>query len=81
MIALVLNAGAALFAFMAAGFWFISAGGKTPKADKTYGGFLNTPDTIITALKYSARWNRLAALCAGISALCTTAAISWAIHS
>ena len=31
-----------------------------PIADKTYAGFLNTPDQIITAMKYSARWNRLA---------------------
>jgi hypothetical protein len=78
MIILGLNAGAALIAFVAAGFWFISAAGKIPKSDKTYGGFLDTPDAIISALKYSAKWNRLAALFAGFSALVVTAAISGA---
>jgi hypothetical protein len=79
MVVLGLNAGAALFAFIAAGFWFISAGGKIPKADKTWGGFLDTPDAIISALNYSAKWNRFAALFAGVSALFMTAAISWGI--
>jgi hypothetical protein len=64
-----LNVGAALSALVAAAFWFISAAGKVPTADKTYRGFLNTPDEIISALKYSAKWNRLAALFAGVSAL------------
>jgi len=81
MIILGLNVGAALSAFFAAGFWFISAAGKVPKADKTWGGSLDTPDEIISALKYSARWNRLAALFAGISALFMTAAISLGIYS
>jgi hypothetical protein len=69
MLNFALNAGAALSSFVAAIFWFISAGGKEPKADKTYGGFLNTPDEIIAAMKYSARWNRMAAISAGISGL------------
>jgi hypothetical protein len=81
MITLGLNAGAALSAFIAAGFWFISAAGKIPKSDKTYAGFLNTPDAVISALKCSAKWNRLAALFAGVSALFMTAAISWGICS
>lgn len=69
MVNVALNAGAAFSAFVAAIFWFISAAGKVPTADKTWGGFLNTPDEIISALKYAAKWNRLAALFAGISAL------------
>lgn len=69
MINIALNTAAALSAFVAAGFWFVSAGGKAPMADKTYGGFLKTPDEIISAMQYSAKWNRLAALFAGLSAL------------
>jgi hypothetical protein len=74
MVNFALNAGAALSALVAATFWFISAAGTVPTADKTWGGFLNTPDEIISALKYSAKWNRLAALFAGISALFVAAA-------
>jgi urea transporter len=81
MIILGLNTGAALSAFVAAGFWFISARGKIPKSDKTWVSFLDTPDEIISALRYSAKWNRLAALFAGVSALFMTAAISLGICS
>jgi hypothetical protein len=76
-----LNAGAALFAFVAAALWFASAGGKLPKADKTFAGFLDTPDAIIVALKHSAKWNRWAALSAGVSALLMTAAIAWKLRA
>jgi hypothetical protein len=74
MINFALNGGAAFSALIAATFWFISAAGKVPTADKTWAGFLDTPDEIIAALKYSAKWNRLAALFAGISALFVAAA-------
>jgi urea transporter len=79
MMILGFNAGAALSAFVAAGFWFISASGEMPKSNKNWSDFLDTPDAIVSALKYSAKWNRLAALFAGVSSLFIAAAISWGI--
>jgi hypothetical protein len=43
-IQLGLNVAAALTAFVAAALWFVSAAGKMPVADKTFGGFLDTPE-------------------------------------
>ena len=65
----LLNAGAFLSSFVAAIFWFISATGKTPIADKTFGGFLNTPDEIIASLKSSAKWNTRASIFSAFAAL------------
>jgi len=64
-----LNAGAALSAFVAAGFWFASARGKVPIADPSWGGIGKTDAEIISAMKYSAKLNSIAAVFAGISAL------------
>ena len=65
----LLNVGAVVSSLLAAVFWFISAAGKTTIPDKTFGGFLDTPDAIISTLKYSAKWNRLASIFSGFAAL------------
>jgi hypothetical protein len=72
---ILLNAGAVLSSFVAAVFWFISAAGKTPIADKTFRGFLDTPEAIIAALKFSAKWNRLASIFSAFTALFLIAVI------
>jgi hypothetical protein len=78
-VSLGLNAGAAITAFIAAVFWFISAAGKVPTPKETWATFLDTPREIVAAMKDSARWNRLAALFAGVSAALVSAANAWSI--
>jgi hypothetical protein len=62
-----LDIGAAVFAFIAAIFWFLSAAGKLPPI-ATY--WDNTPnaDPFYQAIKFSARMNMIAAIASGISA-------------
>jgi hypothetical protein len=79
VISLGLNAGG-ISALVAAVFWPVSAAGTTPEPDTTWGGFAEVPGWIIEALKYSARWNRWAALSAGVSALLITAALAWDLY-
>ncbi len=79
LVLLRLNAGAAITAFVAAMFWFISAAGNVPTPKETWATFLETPREIVAAMKDSARWNRLAALFAGFSALFVSAATALGI--
>jgi hypothetical protein len=74
------NMGGALFAFLAAGFWFASARGKVPIVDLTWGGIGKTDEEIISAMKYSAKLNSIAAVSAGISASFVAADIVWKLH-
>ncbi len=64
-----LDIGAALFALLGAGFWFLSAYGKLPPIIPYYDA---TPanDPFYMAVKFSAKMNRWAALFSGLSALC-----------
>ena len=70
-----LNIGAAGTAFIAASFWFISAAAKVPQVNDTWGGLTENPHKIVGAIASSAKWNRLAAAFAGISAALTAIAI------
>ena len=58
---------AAIFAFIAAVFWFLSAAGKLPPMVTYWGG---TPDSdpFYQAVKFSAYMNMIAATASGISA-------------
>lgn len=71
---LFLNIGAALFAFLAAIFWFLSSYEKLPKMTGYWG---STPesDAFFQAVKFSARMNKWAAIFSGISALCMVGTI------
>lgn len=64
-----LNIGTAVFAFVAAIFWFLSAYGKLPPI---VAYFDSTPETdpFFRAVKFSARMNTWAAGFSGLSALC-----------
>jgi hypothetical protein len=64
-----LNAGSAITSIVAAIFWFISATGKEPTLDLTWGGYGKTETEILSALKRSSKWNRWAAVFSGISVL------------
>jgi len=68
MMAKWINLGAALFAFLAAVFWFISAYGKLPPM-VAYWGSAPPTDPFYRAVKFSANMNRIAATLSGISAL------------
>ena len=61
--------GAALFALVAAFFWFRSAYGKPPPM-VTYWGSAPSVDPFYQAVKFSAEMNRVAAAFSGASALC-----------
>jgi hypothetical protein len=63
------NIAAALFAFAAAIFWFLSAYGKLPRMI-TYPGYTPDTDPFFKAVKFSAMMNRWAAAFSGLSALC-----------
>jgi hypothetical protein len=64
----LLDGGTALFAFIAAIFWFLSASGELPPI-VTY--FDSTPatDPYRQAVEFSARMNAIAAACSGVSVL------------
>jgi hypothetical protein len=64
-----LDMGAALFALVAAVFWFRSAYGPLP-AIVTYWGSAPSDDPFYQAVKYSAEMNRWAAGFSSVSALC-----------
>ena len=60
---------AALSAFVAAVFWFLSAYGRLPPMI-TYWGSAPAHDPFYTAVKFAARMNSWAAGFSGLSALC-----------
>ncbi len=62
-----LDIGAALFAFGAAVFWFLSAYGKLPPLISYY-DYTPDSDPFYKAVKFSAGMNRWAAILSGISA-------------
>jgi hypothetical protein len=64
-----LEISAALFAFAAAIFWFLSAYGKLPPMIAYWDQTPQT-DPFYLAVKFSARMNRWAAGLSGLSALC-----------
>ena len=64
-----LDIGAALFAFAAATFWFLSAYGKLPPI-VTYWDQAPNNDPFYLAVKFAANMNRWAAGFSGMSALC-----------
>jgi hypothetical protein len=74
-----LDLGAAVFAFVAAVFWFLSAARPVPPMVKNWD---STPesDPLYLAVKFSARMNAIAATFAGLSAilLAVKSAESWA---
>ena len=63
-----LDIAAALFAFVGAVFWFLSAYGKLPPM-VTYWGGAPKSDLFFQAVRFSARMNTCAAIASGISAL------------
>jgi hypothetical protein len=69
-----LDIGAALFAFGAAVFWFLSASGTLPQM-VTYWGGAPPNDPFYSAMKFSASMNTSAAVLSGISALCLASKI------
>ena len=69
-----LNAGAAFFSFVAAVFWFTSAVGKQPGLIEHWTDL--DLHQQISALNYSAKWNRRASLSAFLASLFMAAAIS-----
>jgi hypothetical protein len=64
-----LDFGAALFALVAAAFWFLSAYGRLPPM-VPYWDQVPESDPFYVAVKFSARMNRYAAGLSGLSALC-----------
>lgn len=64
-----LDVAAALFAFLAAIFWFLSAYGKLPPMGM-YWDSAAPDDPYFLAVKFSAKMNRWAAGLSGASALC-----------
>jgi hypothetical protein len=64
-----LDVGTALFALIAAVFWFLSAYGKLPPLI-AYWGQAPESDPFYAAVKFSAEMNRWAAGLTGLSALC-----------
>jgi hypothetical protein len=64
-----LDISAALLAFAAAIFWFLSAYGKLPPM-VTYWGSTPNSDPFFLAVKFSAVMNKWAAGFSGLSALC-----------
>jgi hypothetical protein len=64
-----LDIGSAVFALVAAVFWFVSAYGKLPPI-VAYFDYTPEHDPFSKAIKFSARMNRWAAALSGLSALC-----------
>lgn len=69
-----LDISAALFAFVAAAFWLLSASGTLPQM-LTYWGGTPPNDPFYLAMRFSASMNTCAAVLSGISALCMGAKI------
>jgi hypothetical protein len=69
---------AAIFAVVAAGFWFASAWGTLPPMLSYWGG-APANDPFYSAIRFSAQMNTVAAAFSGLSALCMgiTAAQRW----
>jgi hypothetical protein len=65
----ILDICAALFAFIAAVFWFLSAYGRLPPM-LTYWDSTPANDPFYQAVKFSAAMNKWAAVFSGASALC-----------
>jgi hypothetical protein len=63
----LLDAGTAIFALVAAAFWFLSAYGNLPPM-VTYWDSTPESDPFYQAVKFSARMNTYAALASGVSA-------------
>jgi hypothetical protein len=64
-----LDIATAIFAFVAAGFWFASAFRSLPKM-VTYWDSAPTNDPFFVAMNFSSNMNRTAAALSGASALC-----------
>jgi hypothetical protein len=64
-----LDFGAAVFAIVAAVFWFLSAAGNVPSI-MTYWGQAPGNDPFYATLQHSAEMNMWAAMFSGLSALC-----------
>ncbi len=62
-----LDVATAIFAFIAAGFWFSSAAFQLPPI-VTYWGQAPDIDPFYQAMKFSALMNMIAAVCSGVSA-------------
>jgi hypothetical protein len=62
-----LDVATAVFAFLAAIFWFLSAAGKLPPMVTYLDGAPDT-DPFYAAMKFSAFMNTIAALCSGVAA-------------
>jgi hypothetical protein len=73
-----LDLGTAIFALVAAFFWFASASGTMPLII-TYWGSTPEADPYRLALITAAKWNSIAAFFSGLFALCASA--SWAVRS
>jgi hypothetical protein len=65
----LLDTGTAVFAFLAAVFWFLSAAKKLPPM-VTYWDSAPETDPFFVAVRFSAKMNTRAALFSGLSALC-----------
>ena len=74
LLELVLDIGAALFAFLAAAYWFRSAYGELPQLG-SYWDKVPKSDPFFQAIEYSAKINRIAALFSGLSAVAFAARI------
>ena len=71
MVAIALDIGAAVFSFIAAVFWFLSASRRLPTpVIAALGTAVSPNDPFIRALRFSASMNRRAALFAGLAAGC-----------
>jgi hypothetical protein len=68
----------AVFAVVAAGFWFASAAGALPPILSYWGG-VPADDPFYSAIRFSAKMNAFAAVFSGVSAvcMCTTAMLRW----
>lgn len=74
-----LNAGAAMFAVIAAICWFRSAQVKAPELEikDDWANITENSERIASWLKESSRWNRLAACFTGVSGVLMAAAAVW----
>jgi hypothetical protein len=70
----LLEYAAAFFALSAAVFWFLSASKDVPTLE-TYWDAVPTNHPFITAMRFTAKMNRWAAILSGLSALCVAASI------
>jgi hypothetical protein len=64
-----LDTGAAVTAFIAAAFWFLSAHGKLPSTWTYWDQAADTDPSFFRAIKFSARMNSIAAAFSGASVL------------